>query len=202
MSPARFWTRAVPLLVLGVIFVPSAVMSSTCYSWPMTHALYSLRSFRLAQEEFRKGIPGFGNPGGKTGYWRKDIRGLEDTVVQGKPAGLIGRNLADSDVGKGGANVALPDPEISLRALTFAGEPPLDYRRYAVVLWVDDPAIGSWTLIQSQDGTWGKRGRIALDCFPSDPDRDEWLTESQIWSIRKWSKEWNEWLRFWKFRWL
>lgn len=156
----------------------------------MTFGLNGLRGIRLAQLEIQKCTSCF---------WRQDIRGLATTSVNGRPAGLIDSRVADSDIGSAERKVALPLPEVSLRALQFDGEPPIDYSRYAVVMWVDEwGRMGSWTLIASQDGVWGKPGRIALKHFPIDPNGEGWLVEAEVKSILSKSKLFDQWFSFWR----
>jgi hypothetical protein len=202
-SSISYWVIAGIVIVPCVVILLPFAWSSACDSSPMTQGLGWLHAIRLSQEEVRKGILGTAKSEAKPGYWRKDIRGLEFTLVNGKPVGLLGNRIADSDVGDGSLNVERPIQEISLRTLKFIGEPPLDPNRYAVVMWVDEwGRMGSWTFVASQDGVWGKEGRMTMDNFPVDLAGEGWLPESEVKSIRKWSRRLGRWLNFWRFQWI
>ena len=62
--------------------------------------------------------------------------------------------------------------------------------------------MGSWTLIQSHNGVWGKPGRVRVDRFPDDPEGEGWLPESEVISIRTRSRRLDRWFRFWRFDWM
>jgi hypothetical protein len=183
----------------AVLFLPF-LFTSACQSSPLSLGISWLHEIHAAQLEARKGNSGAENTVSRTGYWRKDIRGLNSNVVNGRPAGLINRRIADSDIGEGEGNIVRPIPEISLRALRFVGEPPMDSSRYAVVMWVRESGrMGLWTMIASQEGVWGKPGNHLLEHFPANPVGEGWLLEAEVRSILSRCKRIDRWTGFWGF---
>jgi hypothetical protein len=197
------WAIAVLLIVSFIVLLLPFAFTSACKSSPMTLGLMWLHEIQFAQVEVRKGILGAGSNELKGGYWRKNIRELESCVVNGKPASLISRRIADSDIAGNAGNVVRPISEISLRSLTYVGEPPLDFGRYAVVMWVHEwGRMGWWTLIASQDGIWAKAGKNELEHFPNDPSREGWLPEPEVKRILSKAKRLDHWVSFWRFEWI
>jgi hypothetical protein len=183
-------TAGCALLLLPLVF------TSACQSSPMTMGLAWLREIHSAQIDVRRGVLGAGHA--QAAYWRKDIRELDSLIVNGKPAGLINSRIAASDIGGPATKTDRPIAEISLRSLKFSGEPPVDYNKYAVVMWVQEwGRMGWWTLTSSQDGVWGKPGKLETDCFPVDPTREGWLPEAEVMRILAKSKRLDRWLNFW-----
>jgi hypothetical protein len=190
------------LLIAGcILFLLPFIFTNACQSSPMTMGLHWLHQIQSTQLDLRKGDFGFEITGGMEGYWRKDIRGLESTLLNGKPARLITSSVAESDIGGTETKVNPPTSDISLRALKFADEPPFDYNKYAVIMWVHEwGRMGWWTLILSQDGVWGKPGKNELDHFPADPAGEGWMPEEEVKRVLTKFKRWDHWLNFWGIR--
>ena len=190
------WITAGLLIVGCTVIVLPLVFTSACDSSPLSMGFIWLREIQDAQLEVRKGILGPVNPEG--GYWRKDIRELDSCLVHGRRVGLINARIAESDVGGTVTKIDRPLPEISLHTLSLAGEPPLDYTKYAVIMWVHEwGRLGWWTLISSQNGVWGKPGKNELEHFPADPLGEGWLPEPEVKRILSKERRLDRWLNFW-----
>jgi hypothetical protein len=198
MLKAACWVGAIVLVAGGVLFVLPFIFTSTCKSSPMMEAFISLREIELAEQEVRKGSLGAENPGGPGAFWRKDIRALESITVNGNVQTLVSHQVAASDIGGIEGKVILPNREISLRALNFLGEPPIDYSKYAVVMWVHERGgLGWWTLVASQDGVWGKPQKLELETFPVDLPGNGWLPADEVKCVVTASNRWGRWRNFW-----